>query len=376
MQPRTYALAAIAAGAGMFFALVATNLIIDPQGMFGTGLLPRTVNANERYERFAAYQAAPRTYDGLMFGSSRAKIMPLDELSRRMDGAKFAGFAVAGGMLSDHLPVLEFIAREKMKLGERIRAVVLLIDIDVFGTPPQTNLSIQMQLPPPLTGEHPVRFWWRYLTAIQFRTWGSVMREAHEKSHSAEAPKTIPARIMYAIAAAVTEAARPFIAHAKPGSDAAESLARPGERISDRSDFKPQIALLQRFVTLCRQQGAELIVAITPLHPAKERLFEPGNLSDAVELIGRVVPVWDFTGSYRLLDRPDLWRTDLMENDTSHFGLEVAHMMVARMFGDDVPEPWKHFGRLRSGGGQVSGASAGPVIPGAAQHEPGEGRGK
>ncbi len=350
MHPRTYALAAIAAGAGMFLALVATNLIIDPQAMFGTGVLPRTLNANERYVQFAAYQAAPGTYDGLLFGSSRAKIMPLDELSRRMNGVKFASFAVAGGMLSDHLPVLEFVLREKARLGQRLRAVLMLIDIDVFGTPPQTNQNIQMLLPPPLTGENPVRFWWRYLTAIQFRTWGSVIREARKKSRSAEAPKA-------GVAAAATEAVRPAIAHAKP--PASDPVLPPRRGISDRGDFPRQIALLERFAALCRQHGTEFIVVITPLHPSKEHDFDLDDISQAIEPISRIAPVWDFTGSYRLLDRPDLWRTDLMAHDTSHFGMEVALMMVRRIFGDAMPDAWKHFGELRSARGQASGQSAG-----------------
>jgi hypothetical protein len=350
MHPRTYALAAIAAGAGMFLALVATNLIIDPQAMFGTGVLPRTLNANERYVQFAAYQASPGTYDGLLFGSSRAKIMPLDELSRRMRGVKFASFAVAGGTFSDHLPVLEFVVREKAKLGQRLRAVLLLIDIDEFGAPPLTNLSIQMLLPPPLTGEHPTRFWWRYLTAIQFRTWGSVIRQAWKKSRSAQGPN-IPTRILGTMDAALTAATRPAGAHAKPLPRPADPdpASPPRQRISERGYFAAEIALLERFVTLCRQQGLELIVATTPLHPAKEHLFDPDDLSQAIELISRVVPVWDFTGSYRLLDRPDLWRTDLMENDTSHFDLEVARMMLRRISGEEMPDAWKQFGRLRSG---------------------------
>src|SRR5712691_3421804 len=214
MHPRTYALMAVAAGASMFLALVGTNLIIDPQGMFGTGLLPRTINANERYERFVAYRAAPDTYDGLLFGSSRASIMPLDEVSRRMNGVKFASFAVAGGMLSDHLPVLEFVLREKARLGQRLRAVLMLI-------------------PPPLTGENPVRFWWRYLTAIQFRTWGSVIREARKKSRSAEAPKAGPTRVVQGIAAAATETVGPASAHAKPLTPASDPVLPPRRGISD-----------------------------------------------------------------------------------------------------------------------------------------------
>src|ERR1700674_5019154 len=170
MLPRTYALTFVTLAAGLFLAVVGMNLAIDTQGVFGTGLLGKPLNPNVRYQNFVAYAAASDRYDGLLFGSSRAFDLPVEPL-QQMDGATFADFAVQFGMITDHLPVLEYVLREKAAKHERLRAVFLLLDADSLGDAPRTNRFLQTLLPPALTSERPLRFWWRYLTAIQVGTW-------------------------------------------------------------------------------------------------------------------------------------------------------------------------------------------------------------
>src|SRR6476619_8657248 len=107
MQAKAYALTTLAAGAGLFATLVGANLILDPHAVFGTGLFGKSPNSNDRYERFITYKTNSGSYDGLLFGSSRAVVFSPDELSTRMNGTHFDSFAVNGGSLFDHLPVLE-----------------------------------------------------------------------------------------------------------------------------------------------------------------------------------------------------------------------------------------------------------------------------
>ena len=52
-----------------------------------------------------------------------------------------ASFAVPAGAMSDHLPFLQHVLRDKAAHGERIRNVLLLLDPDFFGTRPWTNLQ-------------------------------------------------------------------------------------------------------------------------------------------------------------------------------------------------------------------------------------------
>ena len=81
-------------------------------------------------------------------------------------------------MITDHLPVLERAIRDKAARGERLKQVFLLLDVDLLGERPSTNRNPQTHLHPDLTGEDPVRFWVRYLTAIQFRAWRDDVRRA------------------------------------------------------------------------------------------------------------------------------------------------------------------------------------------------------
>src|SRR5262245_51951522 len=132
MQPKAYALTALAGGAGLFATVVSANVLVDPHAIFGTGLFGRSPNANDRYEHFNAYLANVQRYDGLLFGSSRASGFDRDELSLRMNGVSFANFSVVGGMLSDYLPVLEFVLRKKSARREPLRAIFLFLDADAF----------------------------------------------------------------------------------------------------------------------------------------------------------------------------------------------------------------------------------------------------
>src|SRR4030095_12786135 len=95
--------------------------------------------------------------------------------AQKMGASAVAKFDVTAGMITDHLPALEYVVRDKAARGEKVRAALLLIDVDIFGKLPATNVNIDSFLPPELSGEHPARFWWRYLTVFQFRMWRGIV---------------------------------------------------------------------------------------------------------------------------------------------------------------------------------------------------------
>ena len=141
--------------------VVAANVLIDPQRMFGLELFPNKRNENLRYAQYLAYRKVEPSIGGLMFASSRGSGIPLDVLSARTGGVRYADFTVGAGMITDHLPVLERAIRDKAARGERLKQVFLLLDVDLLGERPTTNRNPQTQLHPDLTGEDPVRFWVR-----------------------------------------------------------------------------------------------------------------------------------------------------------------------------------------------------------------------
>jgi len=342
MPSRTYALSLITVMAGLFLAVVSINLIIDPEAVLGTGLLGRSQNPNDRYLKMRAYLAAPDRYDGVFLASSRGGVVPLDELSRRMDGATFADFAVFGGQIVDHLAVLEYIVGSKAAQGTKLRAVFLLLDADFFGARIYANRSLQTLWPPALSGESSARFVWRYLTAIQFAAWRNQIGYARsgrrpdlprDGAQPGSTPVGGPTPRASVATSAASAAAGEIVGNAASGES--------GELITTRSDFLPQLALLAEFVKLCGARGLGLAVALSPLRRTNAMRYNQRDMAEAVERIAAIVPVWDFGSPDWLSDRPDLWFDD------SHFRPEVAKMMLDRMFASDTSAAPKPFGVLR-----------------------------
>jgi hypothetical protein len=311
MRPKIFASLLLALAGGLFAATAVANVVIDPQGVFSTGVFPQ-LNPNTRYRRFLAYRRAAADVDGLLFASSRGRAFDLVLLARRMGVREVADFSVPFGLLTDHVAFLEYILRDKARRGERIKAVLLVIDADHFGKTPWTNANIDSFLPPPVSGETAAYFWWRYLTAFQYRTWQASIAskrgsDALSRAGGGAEPVAVPSRV-----------------HATP----------------PRRDFQHQIALLQRFADLCRDNGVELTVATSPLSGANADTLDRDELSFIVAQIGKVVPVWDFTAPSPLARRRDLWL------DASHYVQAVGTMMIDRMY---LADGRGEFGRLGGG---------------------------
>ncbi len=67
MQARVYATTLSASALTLFLAVAGTNLVIDPMGVFGTKLLPRSLNSNDRYAKFTEFQSQADRFEGLLF---------------------------------------------------------------------------------------------------------------------------------------------------------------------------------------------------------------------------------------------------------------------------------------------------------------------
>jgi hypothetical protein len=230
-------------------------------------------------------------------------------------------------MISDHLPTLEYLLRDKATRGERLRAVLLMLDVDHFGKAPWTNINLDGFLPPEISGEHPARFWWRYLTAFQLRVWSATIRQVPGRRVEAP-PKVVTAAMLPRIALPDLPGLR-LIARSEPQYD-----------IVPRPQLEAHLAMLARFAALCRQHGVQLTVLTSPLNRLNARDYDPAELARVTARISQVVPLWDFGMPDWLSDRGELWL------DPSHFQPEVARMMLERMFGSSGRPD---FGSLRGG---------------------------
>jgi hypothetical protein len=338
MRARSYALGSVAAAFAAFLAVVAANLAIDPQMVFGTGLFGASLNPNDRYQRFLEYEANADRYDGLLLGSSRVADILTEDLSPRMNGVSFMRYQVTFGTVGDFLPMLQFVLRDKAQKGSHLRAVFLLIDIDALGKALMTNEVMGELLPRAMTGENAFRFWWKNLTAIQFQAWRDTLRK-WRKPGSQQASR--PAAGFDRLAAITWDLAAPTQARAQAAPATAVEAAAPDplERVTMRPDYLHQLGLLRQIVTLCRKQEIPLVVVTAPLSRQNAAKYDLNDLARAIDDVSRIVPIWDFTNSDWLSDHPELWK------DWSHFQPEVGHMMLDRIFGADMPVGWKDFGQ-------------------------------
>jgi len=333
MHPRTFVLALRAGAFGLLAATMAINYALDPQYVFGTPLTRHDENANYRYHRVRQYQARRDHVDGLLFASSRGRAFDADLVAQKIGARAVARFDVTAGMITDHLPALEYVLRDKAARGEKTKAALLLIDIDTFGKLPSTNVNIDSFLPPELSGEHPARFWWRYLTVFQFRMWRGIiayrMRGGDQAAKSSELQLPPPA-----------------LAERRPEGEilplmikaAAAEPAAPRLLVSTRPNLAAHLIMVYRFVTLCRANGIALTVATTPMRLDAASLHDPADLRQVVRHLSEIVPIWDFGAPPRVAANIAYW------DDPSHFNSAVAAMMLERMFGPNPPED---FGVLR-----------------------------
>lgn len=328
LTAKTYALTLIAASFALLIAVVAANVLIDPQRMFGLELFPNKRNENLRYAQYLAYRKAEPQIGGLVFASSRGGGIPLDFLSERNGGVRYADFTVGAGMITDHLPVLERAIRDKAARGERLKQVFLMLDVDLLGERPSTNRNPQTVLHPDLTGEDPVRFWVRYLTAIQFRAWQDDVRRASlPRGAMLDEPE-------------IDEPPMPRFRVATIGPPPVP-LPKEPMRVTARPDYQRQLGLIRRFVELCRDNGIALTVATSPLHRITLSYVDTRDLAVAVNDIARITPLWDFGSPAWLSDRHDLWA------DHSHFTAVVGRMMIERISTGALPPGNLPFGVRR-----------------------------
>jgi len=349
MRSRRYVIAFVGFAVAIFAFVVATNVVIDPEGVLGTGVVEAST-PNDRFMRFSEYEQTADHRDGLLFGSSRAPGIPIDELSHRM-GANFANFSQLGGNMADYEPVLEYVLRTKREKGQQLRAVFLLLDLDGFGTASPTNGSLQTLLPPELTGESVAHFRWRYLTAIQYGPWHEAVPAIlanwrARRTVVAEAKQAAdPVPIQAAQAAPAEDVRLPDVTPFDPAVIRPAGVAEPLRvaRPVIPAEQQRQLALLRRFTLLCRQNNVHLVVAATPLNRRLATLYRPEELIRRRDEIAAIVPLWDFGSPDWLSDRPEFWF------DEGHFQIQLGKIMLDAIFDPAHGSAPADFGHLYGG---------------------------
>jgi hypothetical protein len=249
-------------------------------------------------------------------------------------------------LITDHLPLLQYVLNDKKARGEQLKSVFLLLDLDLFGSAPWTNTNIDAFLPPAVSGESTARFWWRYLTVSQYRNWRNTLqrrrRDATPQLSGLTQDDTLKHPVIAAFPAIThlqnNDARRSMIAVA--GQATKDSIVLAQRRVQSRPDLSRQISYLAQFIELCRSSGVALTVATSPMVRNNLERYPVGSLEALTEKLNRLTPIWDFASPPWLADNPSYWL------DYSHFSRAVGTMMINRIFlgGSKLPAD---FGRLR-----------------------------
>jgi hypothetical protein len=335
MTSRGFSISLIAGAALLFLSTVAANVILDPEQVFGTGLFSHRVNINERALRLRQYQAQADSTDGLLFSSSRGNLLDPKLLAKGMGLSHFFSASMSYGMITDYVPLLEYIVRDKANRAIKLKHVFLLLDVDFFGRQPWTNSNINSFLPPETSTESAARFWWRYLTAFQYRLWRNVIREDSRNRETARtaAASANPSQPSGQTPAAAPEPALPLAPLAKEDYRVAWNKVRP--------DLKRQMAQLQRLVDLCRENGIELTTVMSPLKAWNLEANGPAEINALTDRLSRIMPLWDFNSPPVIAGDDSFWL------DVSHFNEKAGKAMLARVFDGNSENGW---GKLRGEG--------------------------
>lgn len=344
MTHRNYALRLMALPFIMMAAVAAANLVLDPQGVFGTNLFPQTVSRNVRYKQFESYLKDRDLYDALVFGSSRSAAIQISELERLMPGTRVAHMGAPAGVPSEHVAVLERIIEDKASARQRLSTVLIFLDYDLMRARPLNQQGLSARPHPTVSGESRFQFFLQHVVAVQWDAWREVVRPKRNAPRFAGSP---PSRAAQHRSPAETSRATGFAHDAAIVLSAADVHAESGydaQKISaiERGRIMAQISTLRRIAALCRRHDVRLIVAANPLN--RQVVNQTG--SDLIEytasLVAEALPVWDFGHPDWLSDRPELWE------DVSHFSAEVGRAMLGQLFGRPAPG-WPYpFGRARN----------------------------
>ncbi|TCU73961.1 hypothetical protein EDE08_10410 [Bradyrhizobium sp. R2.2-H] len=308
MSSRGYVKFVCCLGAILFLGTVIANVTIDPQDVFRLGFVQQHANPNTRFRRMKQYLENRTSIDGLAFASSRGGALDASLLARRMGIQRVLNVTIPYGLMTDHQPFLEFIVRDKQSRGEDISSVFLLLDADLFGTTPWTDHNIDAYLPPPIANTS--RFWWRYLTAFQWRNWKKDLSLNFRARHVSTP----------AVLAGLGPPTLKLASTSRPDSEPvnfAESLDAP--------DVKRQLQLLRSFIALCRQKNIALTLAISPI--STRNPVPPMRVRRMADAIASLHPLTDFSGPSAVSSEQRNWA------DASHFTAEIGAAIIESSFG-------------------------------------------
>lgn len=304
----------------MFFAgvllailpLPVFNLWIDSSRVLGRDFEHEYFNreGNVAFLKMA-YVLSHEPYDSFYFGSSRTRFGVDVEHLGGLVGGHWYKLEYPGGVVTEHLHNLRVL----LDHGREIRRVVLSLDDFVLYTDRNNESDYNYRLYP----EH----WWQWFDFYSFYLF--KWPDRRERAVLSGEAHLVPTQRILDEFSGIDFGLDTSVAH----KQALDLDLAQGIQYADMSGFQERVLEeIRQFVSICRDEGIDLTVLITPRYYKTQLARDWATLADFRRRLAEIHDHLDFAGVSRFTTDSKFWR------ETSHFHPEVGRAMNRRIAGN------------------------------------------
>lgn len=282
----------------LIFSLTAVSVCvgIDPYNVFHPlSYRENGVEPNKNYMKMVYVLHEPEKFDTFLFGSSRVGFVN----AAKLDGARAYNMTGSMGLPREHLDNLKTM----LSHGIVPKTVILEVDDVSYRMDPDNNRHEHQRAPYEYLRAHPLAFAELYLCPVVALDAREIIRYSSRNAQE-EAD-------FYAYGSTITYGER------------GKYSPKTHEDLSGPSYMDGAMEALAETAQLCRDNGIELIVFVTPLHYATYTgALERGDYYEFLRRLAEITPFYNFSGYNDVTVDADNYM------DTSHYLAEVGDMII------------------------------------------------
>ena len=283
----------------LIFALIAVSVCvyIDPYNVFhALSYRENGVEPNKNYMKMRYVLREPEKFDTFLFGSSRVGFLN----AQKLDGVRAYNMSYSLGLPQEHLANI----RTLLKKGVVPKHIILEIDDVCYRFSPESHKTEHSRAPYEYLTTHPLGFAELYLCPVVALDAVEIIRYSDRNAAEEEAFYAYGSRIVY-------------------GEQGKYSPKTETEDLSGPSYMDEAMDTMRALCALCRDNGIELTVLVTPLHYATYTgALERGDYYTFLRRLAEITPYYNFSGFN------DITTDDRNYMDTSHYLAEIGDIMI------------------------------------------------
>ncbi len=306
------------------------NYLIDPFGVFHTGLLEKSKSLNERVVKIDYLKENKKRYNGFMFGSSTMGTTDPKVLEKYVPNSKFYNLTCSSSNMYDFKMLIIYLIKESFDV-KNLYLQIDLTSMREYGKHPNHAQKHHYAI----TDDSSWKFYLEYLTIFPF--------------------EALKAKVMMSITDAdatkfdVENSGMWFVKHkdiarekdldayiAKEHSFKKKSRRTRGEEKS----IDAIMGDYQEIVKLCKDNGITLTVLTTAYNHLRMDAFK---IDDVIRFVGRLASyhdIWYFSGYNSVTN------DDKNFYEVNHYISEIGALKAARIYHDSSAEVPADFGVL------------------------------